>query len=300
MTIQQLLKGRNSEFDVSKRIKLVRHTTTYRLFGKDYDGTISDLYNDRELFLKYQRHQRTANFDDVDFIVSFISEKGSDSLFVGVFKNEGRKPDEQGVVSLEGESFYDIHPISGFDDLIEQVVVEWKNPRGWHQWYKHDMEVVAQRSDVVLSDNNPDERFAQFHINTDTRTRHVEEITIDVEARHQKMQVGIMSCLKKDGYTDIVAEEEHVDIRASKQGIPHFFEVKTYDTAKACIREALGQILEYNHYPKNRRAADMFIVGPNMATSEDKDYLKYLRDNYKIRVFYLWYNEKSNALSQPI
>lgn len=277
---------------------MVRHTTTYRVFGKEYDGTVSDLYNDRDLFLKYQRHQRTANFDDVDYIVSFISEKGTDSLFVGVFKNEGRKEDEPGVVSLEGESFYEMNPISGFEDLIEQVVVEWKNPRGWHQWYKHGMTVVAQRSDV-LSIDSTDTPFAQFHINTDTRTRHIEETTIDVEARHQKMQIGIMSCLKEEGYTDIVAEESHVDIRATKKGIPHFFEVKTYDTAKACIREALGQILEYNHYPKNRRAADMFIVGPNMITSEDNDYLKYLRDNYKIRVFYRWYNEKSNKLSQP-
>lgn len=299
MTIQQLLKGRNSEFDASKRIKLVRHATTYEVFGKKYDGTVSDLYNDRELFLKYQRHQRTANFDGVDYIVSFISEKGTDSLFVGVFKNEGRKPDESGVISLEGESFYDINQIPGFEDLIEQVVIEWKNPRGWHQWYKHEMEVVAQRSTLPFNDIL-DNRFAQFHLNTDDRIRHVEESTMEVEARHQKIQVGIMSCLKSEGYTDIVAEEDHVDIRASKYGIPHFFEVKTFDTAKACIREALGQILEYNHYPSNKRASDMFIVGPYMATHEDINYLKYLRANYKIRVFYRCYNEKSKMLLPSI
>lgn len=299
MTIQQLLKGRNPEFDASKRIKLVRHTTTHRLFGKEYDGTISDLYSNRELFLKYQRQQKTANFDDVEYIVSFISEEGTDSLFVGVFKNEGRKPDEPEVVSSEGVSFYNMNPVSGFDDLIDHVIVEWKNPRGWHQWYKQEMNVVAQRSDTP-SDDRQDNRWTQFHINTETRTRHVEEAVIDIEARHQKMQEGIKPCLEKEGYTDVKLEEDHVDIRGSKQGVPHFFEVKTYDTAKACIREALGQILEYNHYPKTRRAAEMYIIGPNKATSEDEEYLKYLRVNYKMRVYYRWFNEITNVLSPPV
>lgn len=299
MTIQQLLKGRNQDFDASKRIKLVRHTTTHQVFGEEFDGTISDLYNDRDLFLKYQRHQKTSNFDEVDYIVSFISEKGTDSLFVGVFKNEGRMPDEAGIVSKDGESFYDMKTVPGFENLIEQVVVEWKNPRGWHQWYKHEMEVVAQRRGVLFDDgsNSP---FSQFHLNTDTRIRHVEESTKEVDAHHQKMQLGIMSSLRAEGYTGIVAEEDHVDIRATKQASLHFFEVKTYDTAKACIREALGQLLEYNHYPKNKRADEMFIVGPNKTTQEDNDYLNYLRENYNIRVYYRWYDEKSGHLYEDV
>lgn len=232
--------------------------------------------------------------------MSFISEKGTDSLFVGVFRNYGKIPDEEGVNSKEGESCYDLKPVPGFDDLVEQVVVEWKNPRAWHQWYVHYMDVVAQRSTVMPNTNNDVSKFSQFHINTDTRTRHVTESVLDVEAHHQKMQVGIMSCLEREGYIDIIAEEDHVDIRAIKKGVPHFFEVKTYDTAKACIREALGQILEYNHYPKNRRAAVMYIVGPRKTTCEDEDYLLYLRTYYKIRVYYRWYKESSNELLIPV
>lgn len=56
---------------------------------------------------------------------------------------KGRKPDESEVVSLEGESFYDIHPIPGFEDLIERIIIEWKNPRGWHQWYNHETKALV-------------------------------------------------------------------------------------------------------------------------------------------------------------
>lgn len=299
MTIQQLLKGKNAEFDAARKVKLIRHATTHKVFGRDYDGTISDLYNDRELFLKYQRQQKISFFDGVEYIVSFISEGSEDALFVGVFRNDGRIPDEPGVVSEEGDSFFDLNPVPDFEDLIHNVIVEWKTPRAWHQWYDNEMNVVKQRM-CASGDEVSEARFEQFHINTNTRTRHVEEATIDVEARHQKMQEVIMSSLEREGYTDIVPEEEHVDIRASKRGVQHFFEVKTYDTAKACIREALGQILEYCHYPKNWRAAEMYIIGPTKTTTEDNDYLQFLRDNYKLRLFYRWYDEKLNQLSQAV
>jgi len=53
------------------------------------------------------------------------------------------------------------------------------------------------------------------------------------------MQEGIKGCLLAEGYAHVLMEENHVDISARWQDIPHFFEVKTFDNAKACIREAL-------------------------------------------------------------
>lgn len=39
-----------------------------------------------------------------------------------------------------------------------------------------------------------------------------------------------------------------------------FFELKTAKTVKAAIREAMGQLLEYNHYPNNNKADKLIIV----------------------------------------
>lgn len=137
---------------------------------------------------------------------------------------------------------------------------------------------------------------AQEVLNTNDRIREIKENTLTVEARHQKIQNGVMQCLYREGYSDIKAEENHIDIKAKKNGFIHFFEIKTHDTAKECIREAIGQILEYNHYPKGCHASDMFIIGPCKLTSNDAEYIKYLRTFYKMKLYYRQYLEHANSL----
>ena len=52
-----------------------------------------------------------------------------------------------------------------------------------------------------------------------------------------------------------------------------YFEIKIALTAKGCIREALGQLLEYNVYPGEQRASEMVVVGEHPATANDGIYL---------------------------
>ena len=289
-TIQDLLKGRNKEFDESKKKKLVRHSTTHEVFGEDFSGTVSDLYNDRKRFLDYQRHQKKANFDGVEYIVSFISEKGKDSLFVGVFKNNG----ETDEPSKRADScYFGFEEVPGFEDLKERVIIEWQNPRAWHQWYNNKMKVLETGSPNT---QEPDSRFQQFQLNTDNRIRHNAESITEIEARHQKMQEGIIKILKARGYDKVIAEAEHIDLRATKDGVVHFFEIKTYDTAKSCIREALGQILEYNHFPNYIRAEVMHIIGPVAPSEDEVLYVKFLNNTYNLGIDYWWFSESENKL----
>lgn len=287
-TIQERLRGRDAGFDASKNVKLVRHSSTHIVFGMPYGGTVSDLYNDKPLFLDYQRHQRRANFEDVDYIVSFISEKGTDSLFVGVFRNFGETSEPS---SKPNECFFDFQEVPGFEDLKEKIIVEWHNPRAWHQWYKNRMEVVADSTTNSLQDVA---RFQQYHLNTNNRTKHTSESTTEIEARHQKMQEGLKKSLEAEGYTNIIMEANHIDLQASKNGEIHFFEVKTHDTARACIREALGQILEYNHFPNTKRADRMVIVGPAKPSRQELLYIKCLRQQYGMNIIYRYYTEKDD------
>ncbi|MBR5715641.1 MAG: hypothetical protein IKX59_03580 [Bacteroidales bacterium] len=286
-TIQELLKGRNADFDASKRIKLVRHVSNHNVIGMKYSGTVLDLYNDRPLFLKYQQHQRRVNFEGVEYFVSFIS-KGADSLFVGVFKNNGETPEP---AAKSNECYFDFQEVSGFDDIKEKVIIEWHNPRAWHQWYYNQMKVIAIDNSNSRKSPSSSSRFQQFKLNTNNRTKHIEESTIEVAALHQKMQEGIKLCLEAEGFTDVIMEADHIDIQAKKNGLVYIFEVKTYDTARACIREALGQILEYNHFPLGNRADKMYIVGPVQPLQEELQYIDYLRTYYNMNITYRCYSE---------
>lgn len=84
-----------------------------------------------------------------------------------------------------------------------------------------------------------------------------------------------------------------------KQGEWHYFEIKT-DSAKKSIREALGQILEYAHYPNMQRATKLFIVGPQQPDDKDIAYMEFIRKTYGIPVWFRWYSFEQNKLYDGI
>ncbi len=152
-TIQQILKGRNLEFDNAKKIKLVRHKDSRpmderKIQGEPYIGSLYNLYrNEYKRFLKYQNEQRSANFLNVEYIVSFIGEDGTDSRFIGVYKNNGI------VGEFEDHLIFDFKEVPGFEILKERVIVDWgKNAISWHQWYENEKAVI--RIDRGLIEND--------------------------------------------------------------------------------------------------------------------------------------------------
>ena len=126
----------------------------------------------------------------------------------------------------------------------------------------------------------------------------VEEKTVEMDLLHKRMQKAIKEILLKEGYHRVYLENEHVDIKAfTTDGRKHFFELKTY-SAKDSIREALGQILEYTHYPNMNRAEKMFIIGPEAPDEQDLQYLELLRTKYKISIWFRWYSVADNTLHE--
>lgn len=155
-TIQELLKGRNEEFDKTdvERIRLIRHKDSRKekiIGGKIYENSLYDIYlYENDAFMTYQSEQLVKKFKNVDYIVSFIGEESTASRFVGVYKNNGIL---QILPDYKGESLarFDIQEISGFELLKERVIIDWNNPVQWLQHY-NAMPVI--RIDRGLMENN--------------------------------------------------------------------------------------------------------------------------------------------------
>jgi len=92
-------------------------------------------------------------------------------------------------------------------------------------------------------------------------------------------------------------ERNWVDISAiTSNGEYHFFEIKT-DGPKTCIRKAIGQILEYAYYPEYRHAEKLFVIGDSYPNAETQKYLRYLRGEFKLPVFYRAFDMRTRSLS---
>lgn len=75
-----------------------------------------------------------------------------------------------------------------------------------------------------------------------------------------------------------------------------FYEIKTDPSVRLCVREALGQLLEYAFYPKEDKAKKLVIVSQNRITQDVSTYLQQIRDRFNVPIYYQRYNLKTKAL----
>ena len=120
------------------------------------------------------------------------------------------------------------------------------------------------------------------------------------EPVHNIVQNSIKNILEESNmYSHVLLESDHVDIKAlTTKGLWHFFEIKTSKTKK-CLREALGQILEYAHFKPTVKTEKLFIVGLYKMSDTEKQYIRLLRNLYNIPIWYIWFDEENMILHQP-
>jgi len=69
-----------------------------------------------------------------------------------------------------------------------------------------------------------------------------------------------------------------------------FFEVKTYASAKMCIREAVGQLMEYSYYPDCALASELVIVSQASLGEEGQRYIKLLNEKFSMPISYMQFD----------
>jgi hypothetical protein len=108
--------------------------------------------------------------------------------------------------------------------------------------------------------------------------------------RHKKLSNDFCKWLENEHKTKATQEQQRVDIRFSLRGAAMLAELKIcfgVGTTRS-IREALGQLLEYNHYPP-RKVADYWLIVLDEEPSEaDRRYILTLRDKRSMPLTIGW------------
>lgn len=136
MTLHQVLDTYG--FDCSKSVKLVRH--------RDVNFDLNKMYK-QGLLEYYQNIQGNDVFGDCDYIISFIADGGSRSIFIGVYQIMGKSiPSvcphpyfEQNEMWKAGRYYYDMRKTEYLADLKDRLVIDWgKATRSWYQLLRRD------------------------------------------------------------------------------------------------------------------------------------------------------------------
>ena len=90
-------------------------------------------------------------------------------------------------------------------------------------------------------------------------------------------------------------ERNRVDLTFSHKGLKHLAELKVCYGAKtkSAIREALGQLFEYNHYPPRSAAESWWLVLDHKPVVTDVEYIALLREKYHLPLSLAWSKEES-------
>ena len=88
-----------------------------------------------------------------------------------------------------------------------------------------------------------------------------------------------------------------VDVAVKKGMRLTYYEIKTGLSAQSCIREALGQLLEYAYWPGNQRAGKLVIVGEAKYDAKAKAYIKSLQDEFALPIEYKRFDMNSRRLA---
>jgi len=115
--------------------------------------------------------------------------------------------------------------------------------------------------------------------------------------RHNILSNDFAAWLKKSGYSNIIQEQNYVDIVFERDGRSYRAELKIcygIGSTKA-IREALGQLLEYNYYPSRVQANYWVIVLDEKPKTSDIKYLRTLKNSLNLPLSLSWRERKGFA-----
>jgi len=122
-----------------------------------------------------------------------------------------------------------------------------------------------------------------------------------LDPKHDRLQNAVYEFLFGN-YSQVESEADWVDLRATVAGRQYLFEIKAASTAKRCIREALGQLVEYTHYPDRDRNSPLVVVGDAKLSEADRIYLALLRRRYSLQIQYArwdWENHRLLGFPNP-
>jgi hypothetical protein len=87
-----------------------------------------------------------------------------------------------------------------------------------------------------------------------------------------------------------------VDVAVKQDDGYVFYELKTGLSARSCIREALGQLMEYSYWPGGEQAMRLVVVGEAEYDKDAKAYMKTLRKEFSLPIEYQRFDMTSGQL----
>lgn len=127
-----------------------------------------------------------------------------------------------------------------------------------------------------------------------------------VNLLHNAMQTTIYNQFVREFGKGNVGTENHVgqgnriDLVIKHENSYSFYEIKTDNSVRKCIREALGQLVEYAHFYDDITIEKLVVVSHSQANNKVLSYLSKIREKYNIPLYYQHFDIQSQSLNSEL
>jgi hypothetical protein len=152
----------------------------------------------------------------------------------------------------------------------------------------------TSESGIIEDAINENDDFA-FQVQTPklsvSRDYSIEEKAINLDIRHTLIQETLIKKLRTQyGDNNVIPEHpiggKKIDVVLKSSDDFIFYEIKVSGSAKACIRDAMGQLMEYAYWPGKRNASSLVVIGEEAIDDKTMSYLKYLNNTFALPLHY--------------
>lgn len=126
--------------------------------------------------------------------------------------------------------------------------------------------------------------------------------SVDKELRHTLIQDALFKHLESLHGEDNTSGEQNtgngtlIDVAVRTEQGYEYYEIKTALSAQGCIREALGQLMEYAFWPGAQEAQKLIVVGEPPCDKAAETYLRAIRSRFGLPLHYRQFNLKKSTL----
>jgi hypothetical protein len=116
--------------------------------------------------------------------------------------------------------------------------------------------------------------------------------SVKVNLVHNRIQNRFIRYLMDKYPSDInIGEKNRIDAKRETTDEVIIYEIKPFESVYACVRDGIGQLLDYSYQLKTQKAKRLLIVGPNKPEQHDIEFISAIKKTMKLPFGYIAFDE---------
>jgi hypothetical protein len=168
-------------------------------------------------------------------------------------------------------------------------------------WYVMEQENNTEIGIIENDDEITDDYESQGTYNEKSEEPFVrsQSASVKVNLVHNRIQNRFIKYLRETYPTDVnTGEKKWIDAKRETDGMVFIYEIKPYESVYTCIREGIGQLLDYSHQLTTHKQKYILIVGPNKPQQHDMDFISALKNVLQIPFGYIAFDEATMTVNE--